>query len=578
MTTQAFSQSKQAQIQKQRANGALQRKCDKCRKRKRALQRSAFGQAPQAAPPIVHEALRSPGVPLDAASRAFMEPRFGHDFSRVRIHIGPEAVRSARAVGARAYAISRHVVFSDGQYTPQTPAGRHLLAHELAHVIQQEQSIEALDESIRIGSHDEWTERKAQAAADMISSGLQVQMPLIRAPLQLQRWWPASASYGDDPLHQEIIESFRRERGLPQGGVDPLTGERVGPSEGEIKYQLSTPNQLARLSVMTPWQLSRLPASAFAPGTSDPSSRARFEDFARASLLARLILAENGVTFDIDSATAPPVGREPSAAELAILDRSLSQILRVQNVRGLVVRRGRARLQGPSSSPSLQGRVRILSSQRDFGIKRYQLEMSVVGLAGQNITELDRNVRDMWTSRGISTGSRPTITDQERRVILFLGSMMARVPGFYHPNDDMIYLEPNINLQQLQGQEVARHETVHLLGASNATLNAFRRRYGSGFLPYWSTFEEGMAELITQESIPSGQIAPQQPGRTTTTGTTSVTVNQTPAYGNEVRIMRQIMRHRDVGRENLFRAYFTGAIPAIVLRLLEEQLGRRNVP
>lgn len=89
------------------------------------------------APPVVHEVLRSPGQPLDTATRAFMEPRFGHDFSRVRVHSDAKAAESAQAVGALAYTVGRHVVFENGAYQPEVPDGRRLLAHELAHVMQQ---------------------------------------------------------------------------------------------------------------------------------------------------------------------------------------------------------------------------------------------------------------------------------------------------------------------------------------------------------------------------------------------------------------------------------------------------------
>ncbi|HEV7890517.1 MAG TPA: DUF4157 domain-containing protein [Pyrinomonadaceae bacterium] len=90
-----------------------------------------------AAPPIVHETLRSSGQPLDSATRDLMESRFGHDFSRVRLHTDAQAAESARAVNARAYTAGRHVVFGAGQFTTGTGAGRKLLAHELAHVVQQ---------------------------------------------------------------------------------------------------------------------------------------------------------------------------------------------------------------------------------------------------------------------------------------------------------------------------------------------------------------------------------------------------------------------------------------------------------
>jgi hypothetical protein len=88
-------------------------------------------------PSLVHEVLRSPGRPLDPATRAFMEPRFGHDFSRVRVHTDGRAAESSRSIEARAYTAGADIVFGAGQYSPHTETGRHLLAHELTHVLQQ---------------------------------------------------------------------------------------------------------------------------------------------------------------------------------------------------------------------------------------------------------------------------------------------------------------------------------------------------------------------------------------------------------------------------------------------------------
>ncbi|HJV68749.1 eCIS core domain-containing protein [Ideonella sp.] len=96
---------------------------------------SAAAEAP--APDLVHQVLDTPGRPLDEATRAFMEPRFGRDFGDVRIHVGDQAARSALSVDALAYTVDRHVVFGHGAYEPASESGRQLLAHELAHVVQQ---------------------------------------------------------------------------------------------------------------------------------------------------------------------------------------------------------------------------------------------------------------------------------------------------------------------------------------------------------------------------------------------------------------------------------------------------------
>ena len=113
--------------------------CAECR-RKQLLgsQCNLLDQADQSeVPPIVHKVLRSPGRPLDASTRASTEATFGHDFSRVQIHTDPKAAESARAVNAMAYTVGRHIVFGAGQYAPSTREGLRLLAHELAHVVQQ---------------------------------------------------------------------------------------------------------------------------------------------------------------------------------------------------------------------------------------------------------------------------------------------------------------------------------------------------------------------------------------------------------------------------------------------------------
>lgn len=91
----------------------------------------------QAAPASVDRVLAGSGRPLNAALRRDMEQRFGHDFSRVRVHAGAAAEQSARDVNARAYTVGSNMVFGAGQFAPGTDAGRRLLAHELTHVVQQ---------------------------------------------------------------------------------------------------------------------------------------------------------------------------------------------------------------------------------------------------------------------------------------------------------------------------------------------------------------------------------------------------------------------------------------------------------
>lgn len=95
------------------------------------------------APPVVQEVLGAPGQPLDLATRAFFEPRFGHDFSHVRVHADDKAGVSARAIDAQAYTAGHNIVFGAGRFAPGTQAGRQLMAHELTHVVQQHSTRQA---------------------------------------------------------------------------------------------------------------------------------------------------------------------------------------------------------------------------------------------------------------------------------------------------------------------------------------------------------------------------------------------------------------------------------------------------
>ena len=91
----------------------------------------------QAAPASVDAVLGSRGRGLDADTRAFFEPRFARDFSGVQVHADSAAAQSAREVNAHAYTVGQHIVFNTGRFAPETREGRHLLSHELTHVVQQ---------------------------------------------------------------------------------------------------------------------------------------------------------------------------------------------------------------------------------------------------------------------------------------------------------------------------------------------------------------------------------------------------------------------------------------------------------
>jgi hypothetical protein len=102
------------------------------------------------APVSVDRVLAGSGRPLEPALRQDMEQRFGHDFSRVRVHSGAAAEQSARDVSAHAYTVDHNIVFGADQFAPETHEGRRLLAHELSHVVQQTGA-----EEIRVRRRDE---------------------------------------------------------------------------------------------------------------------------------------------------------------------------------------------------------------------------------------------------------------------------------------------------------------------------------------------------------------------------------------------------------------------------------------
>jgi len=144
-------------------------------------------QGPSQVPALVPEVLREPGAPLDSAVRQDMESRFGHDFSRVRVHTDARAADSARDVQALAYTVGEHIVFGRQQYAPRGSSGRHLLAHELAHVVQQgsggaglEAGMPARASALEVEASDSPAEREAEAMAEAVSGSGRLSAPATK--------------------------------------------------------------------------------------------------------------------------------------------------------------------------------------------------------------------------------------------------------------------------------------------------------------------------------------------------------------------------------------------------------------
>lgn len=173
-------------------------------------------------PVIVHEVLRSPGQPLDAATRFFMEPRFGHDFSQVQVHTDAKAATSARALNARAYTVGQTIVFGAGQYSPGTHVGYQLLAHELTHTLQQQH---------RIGNQG-----RVQRSPD------DIKVPEIDEPENVAEW---ESPTGEDFQWQNPVlgEKFFPER------ANGLRSFLIGVKELELRGYLGKSTAIAKKEV-----------------------------------------------------------------------------------------------------------------------------------------------------------------------------------------------------------------------------------------------------------------------------------------------------------------------------------------
>jgi hypothetical protein len=198
-----------------RSPSRIQRLCPECEEEEKTLQaKTAPGHTPAVTPDLEAQvtALRGRGQPLPASVRAFFEPRFGHDFGQVRVHSDAKAAESARAVGARAYTVGRHIVFGASEYPPAWRGGNWLVAHELAHVIQQGVATPFASGSRRV-------------------SALQTTSMLLRPTLQRQSIAPSMCPNLDDAVGRwagpHAASQIRTIYQTPLGDSPKLLRERV---------------------------------------------------------------------------------------------------------------------------------------------------------------------------------------------------------------------------------------------------------------------------------------------------------------------------------------------------------------
>jgi hypothetical protein len=118
----------------------------------------------------ISNVLSSSGSPLDSTTRQFIETRFGHDFSHVRLHTNTKAAESAQSLNARAYTMGNHIVFGSGEFRPDDPKGQKLIAHELTHVLQQNGN-SITTNALAIADPASAAEQEASAWAQRFGSG-----------------------------------------------------------------------------------------------------------------------------------------------------------------------------------------------------------------------------------------------------------------------------------------------------------------------------------------------------------------------------------------------------------------------
>jgi hypothetical protein len=186
--------------------GMLQRQCEACEKEEEKLTRKqaggASGHGGMPAPDLVHDTLASAGSPLDAATRAFFEPRFQRDFSQVRLHADSRAAASAKAVGALGYTVGNHIVLAEGH-----AGSRALLAHELVHVVQQSGAPPVL--------------RRFAPCRHLLDA--KEKQPVAETDVQ-QSLASQAATLG----------TVERELGLPGGSAAPFRTEPGGRGKGDV--------------------------------------------------------------------------------------------------------------------------------------------------------------------------------------------------------------------------------------------------------------------------------------------------------------------------------------------------------
>jgi hypothetical protein len=190
--------------------------CEECKKKKEPgetgdplLRRSATGRRPiNEVSSSVHNAIRYQGQPLDRPTRSRLESSFHCDLSKVRVHADESAARAAREIDARAFTLGQNIWFGGNEFSPRSAGGFHLLAHEVAHTIQQGTQTPVVQRSIAVGAVDDPAEAAADRAADAAAVSGKVPQLKASAPMIRRRSIQGTA----DPNVRYVVEDDKKTR------------------------------------------------------------------------------------------------------------------------------------------------------------------------------------------------------------------------------------------------------------------------------------------------------------------------------------------------------------------------------
>jgi hypothetical protein len=216
----------------------------------RASQEAHFPQSSDTS--LVNNVVSSEGQPLDSEVRSWAAPRFGHDFSQVRVHADSQAAESAQSVGALAYTVGQHIVFGAGQYQPETLPGQHTLLHELTHVMQQRHAVANLPASgqpdqLQISEPGDAAEYEADRVShDVLATGASQHAHISPTPvhplktLRLQRMTRPLEDWGEHrgseiEVQNPVIKFFVRGNNVfSPRGAQPFEGDGLLPERVSV--------------------------------------------------------------------------------------------------------------------------------------------------------------------------------------------------------------------------------------------------------------------------------------------------------------------------------------------------------